>query len=100
VRGVDGKVRERPNRVVEDCEVGSLGSQATSLTHRHRARGYGSGSPHDLGAERLAGGSDASFYIYREFGYALVNEVTTITEGEDSDTRHCALLENDLPALP
>ncbi len=87
-RGVDGEVRERPHRVVEDGEVGSLGGQATALTHRHLARGDGLGAPHHLAAERLAGGGDASFHICCEPGNALMNEVTTIAEGKDSDTRH------------
>ena len=99
VCGVDGKVRPRPHRVVEDGEVGSLRSQAAGFPHRHRVRGDGLGPPHHLGAECLAGGRDASFHICRELGYALMNEVATIAEGENSDTRHWTLLENDLPAL-
>jgi len=58
----------------------------TGHTDRHVICRDDLGTPHHFGAKCFASCCDALFDIRRKSSDALVDEVTTIAEGEDSDT--------------
>jgi len=91
--GMHREMWPRPHGVVEDRDIGPLGSHPAALTHGDFIRPYDLGTPEHLGAEPLASCANAVLDRRDERGHALVDKIAPVTEAQYPDLTHGALLK-------
>ena len=83
--GVDRKMGEGPDRVVENRQVGTLVGEPAGLSHCYFVGGDRSGPPDHLVTRCLASCDYARLNVCYEAGDALVDEIAAVAEGKNPD---------------
>src|SRR5215207_5605990 len=86
--GQHREVRERPDRDVEDSQIGPLAGEALGLAHRKPVRPHDLVSPHHLVPGVLQGTGYIALYVPAELFDVLVDEVAAVRECQDPYLRH------------